>query len=70
MVTFCACRKRWGEMLPCQPSSFLEELDPKHLQELSYTELAAKPAEEDVAKGYFSSMKAKLSTVEGFQLGE
>ncbi len=60
-MTFCSSRIRYGEPVPCQRSSFLDELDPTYLDLHSYDELAAEPVEEDHALSYFAQMKAMLS---------
>ena len=60
-ISFCSSRIRYGEPVPCQRSSFLDELDPTYLDVHSYDELAAVPMEEDMAMDYFAKMKAMLS---------
>ncbi len=67
-LSYCLSRKRWGDVLPCRPSSFLEELDEAHLEELDYEELCRQPATEDLAQDYFARMKGMLEGVEGFEL--
>ncbi len=59
-ISFCSSRIRYGEPVPCQRSSFLDELDPTYLDVHSYDELAAAPVEEDAALDYFAKMKAML----------
>ena len=60
-ISFCSSRIRYGEPVPCQRSSFLDELDPTYLDIHSYDELAAKPMEEGQAEDYFAKMKAMIS---------
>jgi superfamily I DNA/RNA helicase len=60
-ITWCHSRKRWGNIVPCQPSSFFKELDPDLCEQMTFEDLAAKPAAEDVAADYFARMKAMLS---------
>ena len=60
-VTWCHSRKRWGNIVPCRPSSFFKELDPELCEQMSFEDLAAKPAAEEVAADYFARMKAMLS---------
>ena len=37
-ISFCGSRIKYGEPVPCMPSSFLEELDPQYLDVISYQE--------------------------------
>ena len=60
-ISYCFSRKRYGENMPCQPSSFIKELDRNYLEEINYDELASEPADEEVAAGYFERMKELLS---------
>jgi len=60
-ITWCHTRKRWGEKLPCQPSSFFKEMDPDEFVEATYEEIAEEPVEEDLAADYFAKMKDMLS---------
>ena len=59
-MSFCANRVRYGEPVPCMPSSFLDELDSTYLEVFSYDELADQPVEEDQALDYFERMKSML----------
>lgn len=60
-ITWCHSRKRWGQKLPCQQSSFFKEFDSDFCQYLTFDDLAAQPATEDIAKDYFARMKEMLS---------
>ena len=59
-ISFCANRVRYGEPVPCMPSSFLDELDSSYLDVFSAEELAAQPMERDDAMDYFERMKSML----------
>ncbi len=59
-ISFCNTRVRYGELVSCVPSTFLDELDPAYLDVHSYEELAAKPMERDQALDYFERMKDML----------
>ena len=59
-MSFCANRVRYGEPVPCMPSSFLDELDSTYLEVFSYDELADQPVEEEQALDYFERMKSML----------
>jgi superfamily I DNA/RNA helicase len=61
-LTWCHSRKRYGDKMPCMPSSFFKELSKEELVETSYETLSNAPAEEDFAADYFARMKAMLSS--------
>ncbi|MBU6181106.1 MAG: ATP-binding domain-containing protein, partial [Verrucomicrobia bacterium] len=61
-LTWCHSRKRYGDKMPCMPSSFFKELSREELHETSYESLASAPADEDFAADYFARMKAMLSS--------
>jgi len=61
-ITWCYSRKRYGDRMPCQPSSFFRELSKEELIETSHETLAAAPADEDFAADYFARMKEMLSS--------
>ena len=60
-ITWCHSRKRYGDKMPCMPSSFFKELSKEELIESSYETIAAAPADEDFAADYFARMKEMLS---------
>jgi superfamily I DNA/RNA helicase len=62
-LSYCHTRRRYGEPVPCQPSSFIAHLDPEHVERLSFGELANRPASGEVAKGYFGMMKERLAAI-------
>lgn len=61
-ITWCHSRRRWGDKLPCQPSSFFKELSKEELEETSYEALDAVPVEDDFASDYFDRMRDMLSS--------
>lgn len=61
-ISYCSSRKRYGEPSPCQPSSFIKELDRSYLEEISFDALANEPASEEAAANYFEQLKAMLSS--------
>lgn len=61
-ITWCRSRKRYGDKMPCQPSSFFRELSKEELIETDHTTLAAAPVDEDYAADYFARMKEMLSS--------
>lgn len=60
-ITWCHSRRRWGDKLPCQPSSFFKELDKDELAETDHETLASAPVDDDFADDYFEQMKQMLS---------
>lgn len=62
VITWCRSRRRYGDRMPCQPSSFFKELSRDELEETDHETLAAVPASEDFAADYFAKMKEMLSS--------
>ncbi|MEM7697406.1 MAG: UvrD-helicase domain-containing protein [Verrucomicrobiota bacterium] len=59
-ITWCHSRRRWGELMPCQPSSFFKELSEDEIEKTDYDSLAAEPAEDSFATDYFDQMTKML----------
>ncbi|NNE91774.1 MAG: UvrD-helicase domain-containing protein [Verrucomicrobiales bacterium] len=60
-ITWCHSRRRYGDLMPCMPSSFFKELDEDELEKTDYQTLADEPADEELAADYFARMKEMLS---------
>ncbi len=60
-LSYCSTRKKYGEDVPCMPSSFIKELDRELLEIINYDELAEEPATEEVAASYFERMRTMLA---------
>ncbi len=60
-ITWCHSRKKWGDKVPCMPSSFFNEFDKNEIDETSYESIAEEPVNEDYAASFFAELKAKLS---------
>jgi superfamily I DNA/RNA helicase len=58
-LTHCAARRKYGQLAPCHPSSFLKEL-PEELVEHA-DDRTSEPATEEQGKDYFAAMRAKLA---------
>ena len=58
VLTHCGGRKKYGQVLPCQPSPFLREL-PEDLVEHSNSKTKT-PVEPDSGKNLFAAMRASL----------
>lgn len=69
-LSYCYTRKRYGDPLPCYPSSFIKELDREHVEEASYQDWLNKPASEDQAQSAFAKMREMLSGIEGYSPDE
>lgn len=60
-ITWCRSRRRYGDKLPCQPSSFFRELDKEELDETDHETLASAPVDDAFADDYFEQMKRMLA---------
>ena len=57
-LTHCLSRKKYGQVVPCHPSSFLKELPPELVEDQN--EKAAEPVSVDEGRDMFSAMRAAL----------
>ena len=57
-ISHCAGRKKYGQLQPCHPSSFLREL-PEELVEHAH-ERASRPVSAETSEDWFSAMKAAI----------
>ena len=62
VLTLCYCnaRTKYGQQTGCQPSSFLEELDPTHLVQTSYDDIMGAEASSDELAAFFANMRDML----------
>ncbi len=60
-ISWCHTRKKWGDKIPCMPSSFFKEMDKVEVEEIPYEKLAEQPIDEDYAASFFKEMKEMLS---------
>ncbi len=56
----CRGRLRYGQVLPRQPSSFLRELEPKHLELVDWHAKMNAPASETTVRGAFARMREMI----------
>jgi DNA helicase-2/ATP-dependent DNA helicase PcrA len=63
-ITYCITRKRYGDLLPVQPSSFLKQLDRTFVEEFTFEEVTKAPADEELAHNYFARMREMLASGE------
>jgi ATP-dependent DNA helicase UvrD/PcrA len=59
-ITHCASRLKYGSPIPCQPSSFLKDLDSRFTNLLNFHELTNKPASESTARLHFANIRKLL----------
>lgn len=59
-LSHCAARRKYGQLAPCHPSSFLREL-PEELVERAEDRLR-EPVSVEAGKDWFAAMRAKLGT--------
>jgi DNA helicase II / ATP-dependent DNA helicase PcrA len=59
-LTYCLTRTKWGDKVPCNPSSFIKELDERYVEWLSYNQIQSRPLDTDEADDAFERMKAML----------
>ncbi|MBN2505689.1 MAG: UvrD-helicase domain-containing protein [Verrucomicrobia bacterium] len=57
-LSHCLSRKKYGQALPCHPSSFLRELPPDLLEDASHS--ASRPVDVRRGKDYFSAMRSAV----------
>jgi superfamily I DNA/RNA helicase len=58
-LSYCAARKRYGQLLPCHPSPFLREIPPELLE--SADEQGKTPVSVTAGKNFFAAMRAAAS---------
>ena len=61
-ISYCTSRVRYGEPSPCQPSSFIKEMDKSFVEEICFEDLANEPASDEAAANYFEQLKAMLAS--------
>ncbi len=59
-LTYCMTRTKWGDKVPCNPSSFISELDDRYVEWITYNDIQSRPLDEDEADDAFERMKALL----------
>jgi superfamily I DNA/RNA helicase len=58
-ISHCGGRKKYGQLLPCQPSPFLKEL-PEELVEHSDSK-SKQPVVPETGKNFFAAMREAIS---------
>jgi superfamily I DNA/RNA helicase len=62
-ITYCAGRKKYGQMTPAHPSSFLRELPPELVDH--ETSAARKPVAAGQGKSLFAGMRERVAQAQG-----
>lgn len=60
-LSYCVTRRRYGDLVTCEPSSFIKEFDMEYVEEINYDEIANEPATEESAADHFERIKALLA---------
>ncbi len=60
VISFCQYRKKYGEMVFCQNSMFLKEIDYKFVVEEDYDDIMGAEASEEETEGFFSDLRSLL----------
>ena len=61
-LTYCRNRMKFGSAVSCQPSSFINELAPEHVERLDLEKIMSAPVSEANAKTGFAQMRAAINT--------
>jgi superfamily I DNA/RNA helicase len=60
-LTHCRARVKFGSAVSCQPSSFINELAPDHLERVDLQKLLSAPVSETTAKSRFAQIRAAIT---------
>ncbi len=61
-MTYCTMRMKWGQKSGCQPSSFIGELDDKHLDYTTFDDIQNTEMSDDDLDNFFASMNNMFGT--------
>lgn len=56
-MTYCTVRTKWGQLVACQPSSFIGELDDEHLIHTTYDDIMGAEADDEELGNFFGGLK-------------
>ena len=62
-MTYCSKRKKWGQEVGCEPSSFIGELDDEHLEHTSYDDILGAEPSSDELDDFFGNLKGMLDGI-------
>ncbi|QQL43704.1 ATP-dependent helicase [Sulfuriroseicoccus oceanibius] len=67
-MSYCATRKKWNELITCEPSIFLTEVDKTYIEELSLDDIQGEPLDDEESEDAFANMMEMLEGIEGVEL--
>lgn len=56
-MSYCTVRTQWGQLVSCQPSSFIGELDDEHLIHTTYDDIMGAEADDEELGNFFGGLK-------------
>jgi superfamily I DNA/RNA helicase len=56
-MSYCTVRTKWGQLVACQPSSFIMELDDEHLIHTTYDDIMGAEADDEELGNFFGGLK-------------
>ena len=56
-MSYCTVRTKWGQLVACQPSSFIMELDDEHLIHTTYDDIMGAEADDEELWNFFGGLK-------------
>lgn len=56
-MSYCTVRTKWGQLVACQPSSFIGELDDEHLIHTTYDDIMGAEADDEELGNFFGGLK-------------
>jgi DNA helicase-2/ATP-dependent DNA helicase PcrA len=60
-LSYCRYRMKWGQRQTCMPSSFLRELDRKHVEEFDHAAYMKEELSAEDAADFFASLRRQIS---------
>ena len=60
-LTHCRNRMKFGSAVSCQPSSFIKELAPEHVERMDLEKILSAPVTDANAKSGFAQMRAAIT---------
>jgi len=61
-ISWCQSRRRYGDKMPCQPSSFFKELSEDEIIRTDHETIESAPVDEEFVSDYLKQMKDMLSS--------
>ena len=61
-MTYCQCRTKWGQQVGCTPSTFIVEIDDKHLIHTTWDDIMGAEVDEEELDDFFGEMEDFLKS--------